>query len=84
MSENFMTVVEAMSRHCPLLVYRNFTVSPYSNSSTPPEMARAGSLSISESPTFGPCAGAGCMMWTWQAGSSSLGYCGLRGKVVIP
>lgn len=30
------------------------------------------------------CIGDACMMWTWVAGSSDRGYCGLRGHVVIP
>jgi len=30
------------------------------------------------------CWGSACAMWCWNSGSETEGYCGLRGKVVIP
>ncbi len=30
------------------------------------------------------CWGSKCSQWVWNAGSETEGYCGLRGKVVIP
>ncbi len=79
MTANTKTESEAREKRCPFYFTR-----PYHQ----PGAASSGGSIVLEIPPAPlndqNCIAAECMMWKWGAGSTTEGYCGLAGKVVIP
>ncbi len=79
MSGNTMDEGTARSKRCPFYLVRQYPSSSVAGT--------ANSITLNTEPqplNDGMCIASSCMMWKWAAGSSSEGYCGLAGKVVIP
>ena len=76
-----MTEDNAKKLWCPMAVVKSEHVSYNRNSFDDAEDFGPDKDKPSQSQT---CWGSHCALWTWNTGSSIEGYCGLRGKVVIP
>ncbi len=83
---NSVSVNEARARRCPVLAAPATHYYTYAAGSGQehlfPQPQRVVSVAVSHSTIM--CEADRCMMWVWLPGSSDRGYCGLRGKLIVP